>query len=235
MKKDNLLSIIIPVYNEAKTIKSVLNLVLKSRLSIKKEIIIINDGSTDNTQEIVDKFIQNNHKTNIRLLNKKNEGKGSAVKLGIMKATGQIIIIQDADLEYNPDDYEKCIQPIINKKYKVVYGSRVIDKKNIRYRHLSYLIGGRTITLFTNILFGSRLTDEPTCYKTFDSDLIKSININGKKFDWEPEITAKILKMGIKIKEVPIRYYPRSIKEGKKIRWKDGLDAIITLIKYRLI
>ncbi|MEK6834706.1 MAG: glycosyltransferase family 2 protein [Nanoarchaeota archaeon] len=235
MKRNNLLSIIIPVYNEAKTIKSVLNLVLKSKLSIKKEIIIINDGSTDDTQEIVDKFIQNNHKINIRLLNKKNEGKGSAVKLGIMKATGQIIIIQDADLEYNPEDYERCIQPIINGKYKVVYGSRVIDRGNIKYRHLSYLIGGRTITLFTNILFGSRLTDEPTCYKTFDSDLIKSININGKKFDWEPEITAKILRMGIKIKEVPIRYYPRSIKEGKKIRWKDGLDAIITLIKYRLI
>lgn len=233
MKKYELLSIIIAVYNEARTIKSILDLIVKSKLSIKKEIIIVNDGSTDNTLEIIKKFIHNNPKVNIKLINKSNEGKGSAVKLGISKANGQLIIIQDADLEYDPNDYEKCIQPILNGRYKVVYGSRVIGRNKIKYSHLSYLIGGRVITLFTNLLFGSRLTDEPTCYKTFDSDLIKPINIKGKKFDWEPEVTAKILKGGVKIKEVPIKYCPRSIKEGKKIRWKDGLAAIFTLIRYR--
>ena len=233
MKKYRLLSIIIPVYNEAKTVNSVLNLVLKTKLNIKKEIIAVNDGSTDFSQDIINKFIKTHPKTNIKLLSKSNGGKGSAVKLGIKKAKGNIVIIQDADLEYDPNDYEKCIRPIINKECKVVYGSRVLEKTNKEYSHLSFLIGGKLITLFTNLLFGSKLTDEPTCYKTFDANLIKSIKINGDKFDWEPEVTAKILRRGIRIKEVPIKYYPRTLKQGKKINWKDGLSAIFNLIKYR--
>ena len=233
MKKYNLLSIIIPVYNEARTINSILNLVIKSKLSIKKEIIIVNDGSKDSSLDIIKKFIKDHSKDNIKLINKSNGGKGSAVKLGIQKAKGQIIIIQDADLEYDPNDHQKCIQPIINGECRVVYGSRALEKTNDRYSHLSFFIGGKIITFFTNLLFGSKLTDEATCYKTFDTKLIKSIKINGNKFDWEPEITAKILKKKIKIKEVPIKYYPRTIKQGKKINWKDGLEGIFTLIKYR--
>ena len=234
MKKYNLLSIIIPAYNEEKTIGHILKLVVNSRLNIKKEIIVVNDGSIDDTRVMVRDFIKKNPKNKIYLVNKKNNGKGSAVKLGLSLARGQIVIIQDADLEYDPNDYQKCIQPIIDGECKVVYGSRVLEKTNKRYSHLSFFVGGKMITLFTNLLYGSRLTDETTCYKTFDVEIIKSIKIENDKFNWEPEVTAKILKEGIKIKEVPINYYPRTLKEGKKISWKDGIEAFYTLIRYRL-
>jgi len=226
-------SIIIPAYNEEKTIEKILEKVLNVKLPLEKEIIIVNDGSTDKTGEIVEKFIKKHPNENIKLINKKNGGKGSALKLGIKHSTGDIIIIQDADLEYDPNDYPKLIEPILKGKAKVVYGSRLRKMKN-RFSHLSFLIGGLTITLFTNLLYLTFLTDEPTCYKVFHKEL-KDILINaeGDKFDWEPEVTAKILRRGYKIYEVPISYYPRTLKEGKKIRWKDGVDAILTLLKWR--
>jgi glycosyltransferase involved in cell wall biosynthesis len=226
------LSIIIPVYNEEKTISTLLDKVNSVKLNINKEIIIVNDGSFDNTLKIIENWI-NKKKININLINKKNEGKGSAVKLGIKNSTGDIIIIQDADLEYDPNDYQKLINPILKKKVKVVYGSRNLDKSNKLYSGLSFYLGGRIVTLATNILYLSRLTDEPTCYKVFDSKLIKSIDFKGKGFEWEPEITARILKKRIKIKEIPIKYFPRKVKEGKKINWKDGLIAFWTLFKWR--
>ncbi|MCQ6253888.1 glycosyltransferase family 2 protein [Methanocaldococcus sp.] len=230
MKK---VSIVIPAYNEEKTIKKILEKILKVKLPLEKEIIVVNDGSTDRTKEIVEEFIKNHPNENIKLINKKNEGKGSALKVGIRHSTGDIIIIQDADLEYDPNDYLKLIKPILEGKAKVVYGSRLRNLKN-KYSHLSFLIGGLIITLITNILYFTFLTDEPTCYKVFHKEL-KDILINaeGDKFDWEPEVTAKILRKGYKIYEVPINYYPRTLKEGKKIRWNDGVDAILTLLKWR--
>ncbi len=212
------------------TLPKILDKVEKVKLKnkIKKEIILIDDFSSDGTRE----YIKNLPNRFVKILHKKNRGKGGAVKSGILQATGEIIIIQDADLEYDPGDYNKVIYPILSGKADVVYGSRSLKKDNA-YSHLTFLLGGKLVTLVTNILFFSRLTDEPTCYKVFKSDIIKKIKINGEKFDWEPEITAKILKRGIKIREVPISYYPRKKDEGKKINWKDGIHAIWTLVKYR--
>jgi len=231
------LSILIPVYNEQATITRLLEKVHNvnlNKIGVSKEIIIVDDGSKDRTVEII-KDLQKKYK-NIRFIqHEKNKGKGGAIKTAIKYATGDILIVQDADLEYDPQDYFKCILPIINKKAKVVYGSRRLEKRNKKYSGLSYYIGGVGITWLFNLLFFTRLTDEPTCYKTFRSDVIKKIKINSNGFSWEPEVTAKIVKSGIKIYEVPVRYYPRSVKEGKKINWKDGLNAIWTIIKYRFV
>jgi len=232
MKK---LSIIIPLYNEEKTILEVLNSIKTVPLSLEKETIIINDGSTDSSKSIVEEFIKKNKELKIKLINKKNEGKGSAVKEGIKHSTGDIVIIQDADLEYDQKDHQRCIDPIIKGKYSVIYGSRRLEKSNKQISSLSFFLGGNLLTLATNFLYNSKLTDEATCYKTFKASIIKSIEIKGNKFDWEPEVTAKILKKGIKIGEVPIKYYPRLKKEGKKISWKDGIEAVWVLIKYKFI
>ncbi|MFA6088455.1 MAG: glycosyltransferase family 2 protein [Candidatus Woesearchaeota archaeon] len=235
------LSIIMPVYNEAKTVSSIIDIVKKVKLGkIEKEIIAIDDGSKDGTGNVLKQI------PGIKvIIHKKNRGKGAAVKNGIKAATGDIIIIQDADLEYDPNEYPKLIKPIIDKKTKVVYGSRFLDanqKKQFiffRKKHkgaydMAY-VGGRLLTALTNILYFSKITDEPTCYKVFDSKVIKAINIKGNRFEWEPEVTAKILKKGYKIIEIPITYNPRTFEQGKKINYKDGIQAIWTLIKYRFV
>jgi len=237
------LSILIPAYNESKTIVQLLEKVKSVPLEdkgIEKEIIVIDDCSRDNTPELV-----RNVKGVTLIKHTKNKGKGGAIKTGIRYATGGIILVQDADLEYDPDEYYSLISPIIEEKAKVVYGSRFLSKKQKRRNKLflkkhtgsclmAYL-GGRIITAVTNLLFRTNITDEPTCYKVFRSDVIKSIQIRGNRFNWEPEVTAKIAKKGIKIYEVPISYYPRTSKEGKHINWKDGFEAIWTLFKYRFV
>jgi glycosyltransferase involved in cell wall biosynthesis len=239
MKKVKL-SVIIPAYNEKGTILSILKKVENADIGKNtKEIIIVDDFSKDGTRNILKKLkkIKRNAK-NIKykiLFHEKNYGKGHAIKTGLKSATGDIILIQDADLEYDPKDYKNLIEPIISGKAKVVYGSRRLNKKNKQYSKLSFMLGGIVITWVTNILFLIHITDEPTCYKVFKADVIKKIKINGEKFEWEPEITAKIAKQRIRIYEVPIKYYPRSPEEGKKIKWKDGLEAIWTLIKYRFV
>ena len=228
------LSVIIPAYNEQNTIEALLSQVLAVPLEehgIKKEIIVVDDGSKDSTLEIVKRF------KDIKLIShNKNRGKGFAVRTGIKHATGDIIIIQDADLEYEPNEYYSLIRPIIDGKAKVVYGSRRLKKRNKLYSGMSFYVGGLGLTFLTNILYPKiHLTDEPTCYKVFRADIIKSIPLKCKRFEFCPEVTAKIAKKGIRIHEVPISYYPRTIKEGKHIQWKDGFEAVWTLVKYRVV
>ena len=221
------LSIIIPVYNEESTIEKLLNKVrCVNTPDIEKEIIIINDASTDQTSEILKK------QKDLKIIHhQKNQGKGAAFKTGLKYCSGDIVVVQDADLEYDPQDIKLCVEPILKGQAQVVYGSRELNKKNKAHSSFMFFLGGRLVTMVTNLLYSSHLTDEPTCYKCFETKLLKSININGKGFEWEPEITAKILKKGVKIKEVPIKYFPR--KKGKKMKYRDGLKAIWTLIKYK--
>lgn len=228
------LSVIIPAYNEVKTIDKIIKRVKGVKLkNIKKEIIIIDDFSTDGTREKLKKIKDKNIK-NIRVFfHKKNFGKGMAVRTGLKHSRGDIIIIQDADLEYYPEEYPKLIKPILEKKTKVVYGSRFLKKPKPRYR--IYYFGNILLSMFTNILYGSNISDMETCYKVFTKDVIKSIKLRAKRFDFEPEITSKILKRDYKIIEVPISYKSRSVEEGKKIGWKDGLKAFLVLLKYRLV
>ncbi|MBN2545294.1 MAG: glycosyltransferase family 2 protein [Spirochaetes bacterium] len=224
-----MLSVIIPVYNEIKFLEELLEKVENVK-DIEKEIIIVDDGSIDGTEEILKK-LKNKYKV---IFHEKNMGKGAAIKTGISQAHGDIIIVQDADLEYEPNDYHRLIKPIVDGKAKVVYGSRFLSKNQVIKYKLNWL-ATKLLNYMVLFLYFHKITDEPTCYKTFDAKLIKSIKLKGDRFDWEPEVTAKILKKGIKIHEVPISYYPRSFKEGKKIGWKDGFQAIWTLIKYRFI
>lgn len=223
------LSVIIPVYNECETVKKLISEVKSTDIGkVKKEIIVVDDFSSDGTRNILKKI------DGIKLLLREvNGGKGSALKTGITKSTGDIILIQDADLEYSPSEYARLIEPIVENKTKVVYGSRLLKKENHQGKFLFYF-GGRTVTFFTNLLFRSNLTDEPTCYKVFHKDLKPILTgAEGSKFEWEPEVTAKILRKGHNIYEVPISYSPRTEKEGKKIGWLDGVQAIWTLLRWR--
>jgi glycosyltransferase involved in cell wall biosynthesis len=228
MKK---LSIIVPVYNEKKTILEILKRVENVNLEdlgFEKEIIIVDDGSTDGTREILKKLTS---KYKI-IFHPKNKGKGSAIKSGLKKVTGDYVIIQDADLEYDPKDYRALLECAIKNQAQVVYGSRTLNPKN-RYSHFIYYLGGKFLSFLTSFLYGAKITDEATGYKLFKTELLKKISLESKGFDFCPEVTAKILKQRIKIFEVPISYYPRKKKEGKKIRVSDGLKAAFLLIKLR--
>lgn len=226
---DMKLSIIIPVFNEERTIEEIIKKINILTLPVEKEIIIVNDGSFDNTgsqlKNLKEKY------SFILLDHKKNEGKGMAIRTGINEATGDFLIIQDADLEYDPNDYIKLLIPFLEYGAEVVYGSRSLGKN--KRGHLSFYLGGKALTVIANLLYGLGITDESTCYKAFKTDLIKKIKLESKGFEFCPEITAKIGRMGIKIYEVPISYNARKKKEGKKIKWKDGFIAIWTLLKYK--
>ncbi len=225
------LSIIIPCYNERQTIASILKLIDAVNLgSVKKEIIIVDDRSNDGTTSILKKYPPKKYKV---FYHKKNSGKGAAIRTGLKNVTGDIVLIQDADLEYDPRDYPKLIEPIIKGKAQVVYGSRERNRQNKRHSGWSFYAGGLFLTWLTNLLYGSKLTDEATCYKAFDANLIRKIPLQCQRFEFCPEITAKVLRRGIKIAEVPIAYHPRTTQDGKKIRLRDGIEAIWTLIKYR--
>ena len=229
-----IVSIIIPCYNEEKTIREIIQRIIKVKLdNITKEIIIVNDGSTDKTVSIVNSLYKQKHI--ILLSHKKNLGKGAAIKTGIKASSGEIILIQDADLEYSPSDYASLIRPIIRKKFKVVYGSRELKRTNREYSYLVFYWGGLLVTKVANFLYGTKLTDVPTGYKVFDSTIIKQIHLRSNGFEFCPEVTAKIARLNIPIKEVPVKYTPRSLEEGKKISWRDGLVAIWTLVKYRFV
>jgi len=229
-----ILSIIIPVYNEKNTISQLLKKVENVDLgSIKKDIIIVDDGSADGTREVLRKI--KNHKVFFHNI---NQGKGSAIRTGLKHANGDIIIIQDADLEYDPNEYPKLLKPILERKTKVVYGSRFLERPLLskeRWGIPSHYIGNKLLSIVTSLLYQKWISDMETCYKVFTREVLNSITLRAKRFDFEPEITAKILKKGYKIIEVPIKYKHRSFKEGKKISWKDGVKAIYYLLKYRFV
>lgn len=229
------LSIIIPSYNEEKTILSVLDSVFSVDLvfAVKKEVIVVNDGSTDDTERKVRRYVDSHKDYNIKYISSRcNKGKGAAIRKALLEVSGDYVIIQDADLEYDPGDYNIILKTLIDEDREVVYGSRFLIHEN-RHSYRSFYIGGRIVSFFTNILYGQKLTDEPTCYKIFRTSLLKSLALRCERFEFCPEVTAKVSKLGIKIKEVPIHYYPRTIENGKKIKWSDGLEALWTLLKYR--
>ena len=229
MKK---VSIIIPVFNEKNTIKLLLEKVQNANFSgLEKEIIMVDDCSNDGTTEIL-KELSKQYKV---FFHEKNQGKGAAIRTAIKEATGDFVVIQDADLEYLPDDYDKLLPFLINDEADVVYGSRFKNQENSKNFILKNKIANKFLTLLTNILYGAEITDMETCYKAFKRELIQSITIKSNRFDFEPEITAKIMKRKARLKEVPISYFGRGHDEGKKINWKDGIHAILTLIKFRFI
>lgn len=222
------ISILIPVYNEAGTLETILEKVEHADFcGLEKEIILIDDYSTDGTRDIYQKLP---YKV---FYHDYNQGKGAALRTGFKNATGDIIVIQDADLEYDPSDYSPLIKLILDGHADVCYGTRLAGGKPSRSFMFTHLLGNKFLSLLTNILYGSTLTDMETCYKAFKADFIKDIEIKSNRFDFEPEITAKVLKRGARLYELPVSYYGREFSEGKKITWKDGFHAIIALIKYR--
>jgi glycosyltransferase involved in cell wall biosynthesis len=228
------LSVIIPCYNEANTLETIFDRVRKTR--IVDEIIIVDDGSTDGSRDILRRLAtQDEDDCNLRIIfHEDNQGKGAAVVTGIRETTGDIILIQDADLEYDPRDYLKLIQPIIENISPVVYGSRFLGgpRKAMNFWNM---VANKLLTLATNILYNAILSDMETCYKVFRREIIQNMKIRAKGFEFEPEFTAKILKQGVRIYEVPISYNGREWAEGKKIKWTDAPVALWTLIKYRFI
>jgi glycosyltransferase involved in cell wall biosynthesis len=223
------LSVVVPVYNEKNTIREIYKRI--RAVDLDKEIILVDDCSTDGTRDIIKEFEDVN--TNI-YFHEKNTGKGAALRTGFQKATGDILVIQDADLEYDPSEYPKLIRPIIEGKADVVYGSRFAGGECHRILFFWHMAGNKFLTLLSNIFTNLNLTDLETCYKVFKREVYEKIKIEENRFGVEPEITAKVAKLGARIYEVGISYAGRNYREGKKIGWKDGVSAIRCIIKYNL-
>jgi glycosyltransferase involved in cell wall biosynthesis len=233
------LSILIPAYNEGRTIHHILNKVKAVELigGYTKEVIIVNDCSKDNTEEAIQSYMQRNPELNINYFKHEvNKGKGAAIHTAIAKATGDVCIVQDADLEYDPEEFNILLKPIIDGFADVVFGSRFMGGNPHRVLFFWHTIGNKFLTFLSNMMTNLNLTDMETCYKMFKTELIQSISLNEKRFGFEPEVTAKIAKVPkIRIYEVGISYYGRTYEEGKKIGWKDGFRAIYCILKYRFI
>lgn len=232
------LSIIVPAYNEEATILEILTVLYNLTLpdSLRKEIVIVNDCSKDNTLSLIESFIETHKDLNIKVFSQdKNQGKGAALHKGIEAASGDYLIIQDADLEYDPNEYVVLLRPILDGKADVVYGSRFIGGNPHRILFFWHTIGNKFLTFLSNMFTNLNLTDMETCYKVFRSDIIKGLKLKEKRFGFEPEVTAKISRIkDIRIYEVGISYYGRTYAEGKKINWKDGVWALRCIIKYNL-
>jgi glycosyltransferase involved in cell wall biosynthesis len=233
------LTIIIPIFNEEKTINLLLDKVKNVTLNgnLQKQIIIIDDCSTDNTKSVINDYITSNVEFNIQLFSHvKNKGKGAAIHTGISKATGDFTIIQDADLEYNPEEYNILLQPVLDGFADVVYGSRFMGGNAHRVLFFWHTIGNKFLTFLSNMFSNLNLTDMETCYKLFNTKMLQSLHLKEKRFGFEPEVTAKISRIPkIRIYEVGISYYGRTYDEGKKINWKDGFRAIYCILKYGLL
>ena len=233
------LSIVMPVYNERATIEEITDKVRAVDAGIERELVIVDDGSTDGTRELLAQRGSSNSDVRV-FFHESNRGKGAAVRTGIERATGDVVLIQDADLEYDPNDYRELLRPIVEGRTRVAYGSRFLGR---RYRLLGrdrvafplHYLGNRLLNVLTNLLYRSFLTDMETCYKAIARPVLQGLDLRANKFDFEPEVTAKILKRGHHIVEVPICYRPRGYREGKKISWRDGARAVWILLKYRLV
>lgn len=224
----SLLSVIVPVYNERTTVAEVIRRIRGVQLPMDVEVIVVDDGSSDGT----DKVLAAIGDSTVRVITHgQNRGKGAAVRTGLEAARGDLVLIQDADLEYDPTDWPRLLDPILRGKALVVYGSRFTgERKNMLPLHW---IGNRFLSLVTNVLYSSTLSDMETCYKVFDRRVIAGMRVDSDRFEFEPEITAKVLRRGHRIYEVPISYSGREMEEGKKITWRDGFGALVTLVKYR--
>ena len=220
-----MITIIIPAYNEQATIGELLRRVAEAPYD--KQIIVVDDASTDATPDILTAWGCQVVRHPV------NRGKGAAIRTGLAHAVGEFTIVQDADLEYSPDEYPSLLGPILSGQVRVVYGSRFKGEDHDRHSSMLFFVGGQVITWVANMLYGLRLTDEPTCYKVFRADVLDEFELECERFEFCPEFTAKVARNGIEILEVPISYNPRSVEEGKKIGWKDGFEGIYTLLRYR--
>ncbi|MGZ4734272.1 MAG: glycosyltransferase family 2 protein [Acidimicrobiia bacterium] len=224
------LSVIVPVYNERNTVVEILRRMRAVELPLDREFVVVDDGSDDGTHSVLTQLGDSTVKI---VTHPQNRGKGAAIRTGLEHVTGDLVLIQDADLEYDPDDWPKLLTPMLKGRAKVVYGSRITgEHRNMLYLHW---LGNKMLSLVTNLMFNTTLSDMETCYKLFDREVLRGITLRSDRFDFEPEITAKVLRQGIRIYEVPISYAGRELDEGKKITWRDGFAALYALVKYRFV